>query len=73
MQKHTFLSSLFFRMYSIAPNRLKKLVVKIILKIEGKGSGYMYSKSIRQIYKEKYHISIGYGTYVGGGGVLLHR
>ena len=65
MQKHTFISDLLFWMYSVTPSKLKYLIVKIILKIEGKGSGYMYSKTIRRIYKEKYHISIGYGTYGG--------
>lgn len=49
-------------LYKIAPSFLKSKILSIVIKNEG---GQMYSATLRTIYKEKYKIDIGYGSYGG--------
>lgn len=49
-------------LYFLLPRIIRGIITRIILKNEG---GYMYSPSIRAIYKREYNIEIGYGTYGG--------
>ena len=51
-----------FRFYFLLPGYIKKKVLKIIPRFE---NGYMYSETIRKIYKREYGINIGYGSYGG--------
>lgn len=48
------------KLYKYSPNFLKKIIKKVVLKLE---KGEMNSKTIRQIYKECYGINIGIGSY----------
>lgn len=48
--------------YRIVPSFLKNKVLSQIVKMEG---GYMYSQFVRDVYKKKYNVEIGYGSYGG--------
>ncbi len=54
--------SLLYSFYKYCPSRVKKRMEYLIAKNEG---GFMFSGTIRRIYKERYNIEIGYGTYGG--------
>lgn len=51
-----------FKLYEVMPERLRPLVLKYILGREG---GEMYSPTLRQIFKTRYNIRVGYGSYGG--------
>jgi acetyltransferase-like isoleucine patch superfamily enzyme len=55
-------NSFLYRLYFAVPKRFRKTVVRRILVKEG---GHMYSSTIRRIYKDRFDITIGYGTYGG--------
>ena len=48
--------------YLYIPSRFKKFILNKIIRNEG---GQMYSSTLRSVFKEKYGIQIGYGTYGG--------
>lgn len=48
--------------YKISPSILKDIILTKIIAAEG---GQMYSKTLRAIFKEKYGVNIGYGSYGG--------
>src|SRR5687768_1814777 len=50
------------KLYEVMPERLRPLVLKYIL---GKEGGEMYSPTLRQIFKTRYNIRVGYGSYGG--------
>jgi virginiamycin A acetyltransferase len=56
-----------YRLYLKVPNKLKGVVLRRILHLEG---GQMFSSTLRLIYENKYKIKIGYGTY---GGCFSHK
>ncbi len=49
-------------LYFKSPSFLKKYIMRHILKKEG---GQMYSSTLRAIFKKKYRVNIGYGSYGG--------
>lgn len=49
-------------LYNLAPSFLKTRLIKRITKKEG---GQMYSATLRHLYRTKYGVEIGYGTYGG--------
>lgn len=51
-----------FKLYFLLPVRFRGIITKVIIKKE---NGYMYSPTIRAIYKQGFNIDIGYGTYGG--------
>lgn len=51
-----------YKIYSLMPGKSRKWIISLVLKLEG---GQMYSRSVRTIYKKKFNIEIGYGTYGG--------
>ena len=55
-------SSLLLKLYLKSPSFFKKYIMRYILKKEG---GQMYSSTLREIYKKKYKIVVGYGSYGG--------
>jgi virginiamycin A acetyltransferase len=55
-------NKILYYFYSIFPKKLNWIIIRLILKVDG---GYMYSTTIRKIYKEKLNIEIGYGSYGG--------
>lgn len=56
------MSKLLLALYRYAPSLLKG---KILHKITLREGGEMYSKTIRAVFKEKYKVNIGYGSYGG--------
>lgn len=48
------------QIYRIVPDFLRKILKRLIIKIDG---GEMYSKGIRTIFKEVYGIEVGIGSY----------
>ncbi|MCL4640013.1 MAG: CatB-related O-acetyltransferase [Pseudosphingobacterium sp.] len=51
-----------FKLYQLAPSRLKGLIQHQIVRREG---GQMYSMTLRAIYRRLYGIEVGYGSYGG--------
>src|ERR1700751_6232128 len=56
------LSKLLTRIYFWVPDKLKGTILSFILKYEG---GEMYSPTIRTIFKRRFDITVGYGSYGG--------
>lgn len=56
------MSRLLLLLYKYAPSKLKGVLLHKITQREG---GQMYSKTLRAVFKEKYRIEIGYGSYGG--------
>ncbi|WP_279209730.1 CatB-related O-acetyltransferase [Bacteroides nordii] len=56
------MNNLLIKLYSINNGYLRRIIEKILLRIEG---GYSYSTSLRYLYKKYYGLEIGYGTYGG--------
>jgi len=53
-------SFLFVKIYKISPSFFRKLIIKVLRKLEG---GFFWSNTIRDIYKIIHKIEIGKGTY----------
>ncbi|WP_419741920.1 CatB-related O-acetyltransferase [Paraclostridium dentum] len=56
------LLNILIKLYKIKNRKIKKLIIKCILKLEG---GYFWSSSVRKLYSEYHGIDIGIGTYGG--------
>ena len=56
------IKKLLLKLYFILPVRYGKIILNAIVQSEG---GQMYSASIREVYKKRYGIEIGYGSYGG--------
>lgn len=50
----------FIRLYALSPSFIKRLIIKVILKLDG---GEAFSIKIRMLYEKIYGIKIGIGTY----------
>lgn len=55
-------NSFLYNLYFKVPSYFKQPLLRYILKKEG---GQMYSKTLREIFKNKYKIDVGYGSYGG--------
>ena len=55
-------ANLIFRVYSVKSNLLRKILLRLIRRIEG---GDFYSKTLRKIYLKYHHIDIGLYSYGG--------
>jgi len=62
MKKPGFISGMLYRMYRIENRRLRRLVERLVLKLE---HGQTYSATIRRIYSDYHRIEIGMYSYGG--------
>jgi virginiamycin A acetyltransferase len=56
------LNKFLYKLYFIVPQKFRGLIQSQIVKREG---GQMYSPTLRAIYKRRFNIEIGYGSYGG--------